>query len=160
MHPALVSARFGVVGFVGVRTIRLASRPAPPIVAQRRDGIEGGAIIPLSCRSAPLQQTPSGVPRTSVTRWRFVPPLPQSVGFRPVAGPSLYTAHKRRPGSLADRRFQPPRAGTSRAPDAGGSAHQPLAGRADANSISSRSRRPSPPGAYPEEHLRVARTEC
>ena len=41
----------------------------------------------LSCRLAPLRTTPSGVPRASVTRWRFVPGLPRSVGFGPTSAP-------------------------------------------------------------------------
>ena len=48
----------------------------------------------VSCRLAPLRQKPSGVPRASVTRWRFVPGLPRSVGFGPVAGP-LFSRDRR-----------------------------------------------------------------
>ena len=52
------------------------------------------AIMTVSCRLAPLRQKPSGVPRASVTRWRFVPGLPRSVGFGPVAGP-LFSRDRR-----------------------------------------------------------------
>jgi hypothetical protein len=33
---------------------------------------------------APLSSKPSGVPRASTTRWRFVPGRPRSVGFGPI----------------------------------------------------------------------------
>jgi hypothetical protein len=41
----------------------------------------------LSCRLAPLRLRPSGVPVRSTTPWRFVPGLPQSVGFGSVPAP-------------------------------------------------------------------------
>ncbi|CAA2160588.1 hypothetical protein MBRA_05744 [Methylobacterium brachiatum] len=65
---------------------RRRGRPRRPL---RTDGMASrvAAIITVSCRLAPLRQTPSGVPRASVTRWRFVPGLPRSVGFGPVAAP-------------------------------------------------------------------------
>ena len=49
-----------------------------------------GASMRLSWRLAPLNVRPSGVPRASVTRWRFVPGLPLSVGFGPTASPPFW----------------------------------------------------------------------
>lgn len=119
-----------------------------------------GAIITLSCRLAPLRRTPSGVPRASVTRWRFVPALPRSVGFGPVAEPLFWPGQRRCPGSLGSSRSRPPRAGASRAPDAGAPARRPPASPVSDASNSSRSRSPSPLAASPTERLSAARTEC
>jgi len=119
-----------------------------------------GAIITLSCRLAPLRRKPSGVPRASVTRWRFVPALPRSVGFGPVAEPLFWPGQRRCPGSLGSSRSRPPRAGAPRAPDAGGPTRRPPASRAGAASNSSRNRSPSPLAASPTECLSAARTEC
>lgn len=119
-----------------------------------------GAIITLSCRLAPLRQTPSGVPRASVTRWRFVPALPRSVGFGPVAEPLFWPGQRRCPSSPASSRFHPPRVGAPGAPDAGGPTRRPPASRADAASNSSRSRSPSRLAASPTGCLSAARTEC
>src|SRR4051812_8372560 len=41
----------------------------------------------LSWRLAPSTARPTGTPRASVSRLRFVPSLPRSVGFRPVRSP-------------------------------------------------------------------------
>ena len=112
-----------------------------------------GAIITLSCRLAPLRRKPSGVPRASVTRWRFVPALPRSVGFGPVAEPLFWPGQRRCPSSPAASRSHLPRAGAPRAPDAGGPTRRPPASRADVASNSSRSRSPSLPAASPTGRL-------
>jgi hypothetical protein len=78
-----------------------------------------GASIGLSCRLAPLKQKPSGVPRASVTTWRFVPGLPLSVGFGPVAEPLFWPGQTHCPGSPGSSRFARPRADAPAAPDAG-----------------------------------------
>ena len=41
----------------------------------------------LSCRLAPSTANPTGTPAASVSRLRFVPSLPRSVGFLPVRSP-------------------------------------------------------------------------
>lgn len=46
----------------------------------------------LSCTFAPVSAKANGKPRRSVSRWRFVPALPRSVGFRPVAAPPFFAA--------------------------------------------------------------------
>jgi hypothetical protein len=159
-RSTLMSARSGVVGFVGVQLSgRRRGRPLRPL---RKAGMASrvGAIITLSCRLAPLRQTPSGVPRASVTGWRFVPALPRSVGFGPVAEPLFWPGQRRCPSSPASSQFHPPRVGAPGAPDAGGPTRRPLANRADAASNSSRSRSPSPLAASPRGCLSAAQTEC
>jgi hypothetical protein len=116
------------------------------------------AIIALSCRLAPLRQEPSGVPSASATRWRFVPDLPRSVGFGPVAGPLFGPGQTRCPGKPGSSRSHPPRAGAPGARDAGGATRPPLANPAADASNSCRSRSPSRPAASPRAAPSVART--
>jgi len=99
-----------------------------------------------------------GVPRASVTRWRFVPGLPRSVGFGPVAEPSIWPGQTRCPGSPGSSRSHRLRADAPAGPDAGASTHPPPASRAGAASNLSRSRSPSPPAASPRAGLSAART--
>lgn len=112
----------------------------------------------LSCRLAPLRQKPSGVPRASVTRWRFVPGLPRSVGFGPVAGPPFWPGQTRCPGKPGSSRSARPRADAPATRDADGSTRPPLANPAAAASNSCRSRSPSRPAASPTAGPSAART--
>ena len=61
------------------------SRPvfAGRTAARHRRGAIGGPLY----RSALVSLRSSGVPHTSVARWRFVPGLPRSVGLGPATGP-------------------------------------------------------------------------
>ncbi len=90
------------------------------------------------------------MPRASVTRWRLVPALPQSVGFEPVAAPLSSPARSRRRRSPGSPRSRPPRAGVRAAPDAGAATRRPPASRAAGASSSYRSRTSSRPSASPD----------
>ena len=119
-----------------------------------------GAINRLSCRLAPVKRRPSGVPRASVTRWRFVPGLPRSVGFGPVAGPPFWPGRRRCPGSLGASRSRRPRESAPAEPDAGAPTPRPPASPADAASNSCPSRSSSRPVATPTECPCAERTGC
>ena len=119
-----------------------------------------GANIRVSWRLAALRQKPSGVPRASVTMWRFVPGLPRSVGFGPAAGPLFGPGQMRCPGKPGASRSDPPREAAPEARDAGGSTRPPLAYPATAASNSCRSRNPSRPAASPTAGQSAARTGC
>ncbi|MDB5369097.1 MAG: hypothetical protein JWP20_655 [Roseomonas sp.] len=71
--PALLATALVVVTLVGVELVRPLFRTAFP---PRRGGIASsvGASIRLSCWLAGPDRRLSGVPRASVTRWRFVSP--------------------------------------------------------------------------------------
>jgi hypothetical protein len=116
------------------------------------------AIITLSCRLAPLRRKPSGVPRASVTRWRFVPGLPRPVGFGPVEEPLFGPGQTRCPGSPGSSRSHRPRASAPAGPDADASRDPPSASRAADASNSSRSRSPSQPAASPRATRSAGRT--
>jgi hypothetical protein len=87
--PALPAAASMIVSLVSVPPFGPAGgRPCSPV---RICGIasRGAVSMRLLWRSAPLSVRPGGVPRASVTRWRWVPGLPQSVGLRPTSAPPL-----------------------------------------------------------------------
>ena len=77
---------------------RLRGRPRPWRTLGTAS--RAGASIMLSCRLAGLRRTPSGVPRRSTTRWRFVPGFPRSVGFGPVSAPPFSRQLRRYQGTL------------------------------------------------------------
>ncbi len=79
-------AAAAIIGFVGMELVRAAARPRLP---ERTPGMASGVVASamLSWRLAPVRVTPSGVPRPSTTRWRFVPGLPRSVGMDPFSAP-------------------------------------------------------------------------
>ena len=100
----------------------------------------------LSWRLAGLRRTPSGVPRRSTTRWRFVPGLPRSVGFGPVSAPpflQLPYCCRGQPGSSP---AVPPRPGAPGARGGAAPTCRSVASRAGAASMSSPS---SPPRVAP-----------
>ena len=114
----------------------------------------------LSCVLAPVRTTPSGVPRASTTRWRFVPGLPRSVGFGPVAAPLFLPAGwrcrvphgsspvvRRRPAAPARR-------------GAGWPTRPPSANHAAVASTTCPSRSPSPAAGTPTANWCAARTGC
>src|SRR5262249_31308369 len=53
----------------------------------------------------PIIAATSGMPFWSVTRWRFVPALPRSVGFLPVLSPLLGRGQTKRPHTRATSQF-------------------------------------------------------
>jgi len=126
--------------------------PAPPIVAHKWDGIEGRghhhAVVPVGPTQAEAERcTP-----------RVGDEVAPCIRLAPVR--RVWPGQRRCPGSLGASRSHPPRGGVPRAPDAAAPTRRPPASRADAASISSRSRIPSPPAASPTERLSAARTEC
>lgn len=99
-----------------------------------------------------------GVPRASVMRRRFVPGLPRSVGFGPVAEPLFFGATDALLGSPGSSRLARPHAGALAEPDAGALRRPPSASRADAASNSSCSHSPARPAASSRAGASAART--
>ncbi len=97
-----------------------------------------------------------GVPRASVTRWRFVPGLPRPVGFGPVGELLFSPGPTRCPGKPGFSRCHRLRARASARPDAGAPTPPPPASSVGTTSNSSRSRGPSQPAAYPRIGLSAA----
>ncbi len=75
-----------VVGLVGVGLRGTLARRSQH---ERIGGMASttASSIRLSWTFAPVSFRARGMPFASVTMWRFVPGLPRSVGFGPVAGP-------------------------------------------------------------------------
>jgi hypothetical protein len=73
----------------------------------------------LSCRFAPVRCHVSGVPRRSVTWWRFVPGVPRRVGSAPVADPLVSPGCWHCPDRPAPSRSGWPRPARRAAPGAG-----------------------------------------
>jgi hypothetical protein len=76
-RPALVSARFSVVGFVSVQLVRPLSRPAPSTVAHGWDGIEGRchhhAVVPVGPAQAKSERRTARVGDEVALRARLAP---------------------------------------------------------------------------------------
>lgn len=110
-----------------------------------------GTSMRPSCRFAPLSVRPGGVPRASVTRWRFVPGLPRSVGFGPTASPPFSRADWRCPAPPSSSPGHPRPAVALATPGAAPS--RPRL-RATRPTVASRSCRSSPARSAPRA------TEC
>jgi len=104
--------------------------------------------------------TASGAPPRSVTRWRFVPGLPRSVGFGPVLAPPFLRALWTHPWQPASSRSDPRRAAGSEARGGGAPIRRPGSSRAGAASRSSPTRSPSPAEASPRECRSGAQRGC
>jgi len=90
--PALPALGLGVVAPVGVQFVR-RRRGRPRRLRTGGMASMVGAGIRVSWRLAPVSRKPSGVPRASTTRLRFVPGLPRSVVSGPVAGLLFASTH-------------------------------------------------------------------
>jgi hypothetical protein len=76
-RSTLMSARSGVVGFVGVQLVGSPSRPSPSAVAQGRDGIEGRrhhhAVVPVGPTQADAERRAAGIGDEVAFRARLAP---------------------------------------------------------------------------------------
>jgi hypothetical protein len=76
-RSTLMSARSGVVGFVGVQFVRAVSRPAPPTVSHGWDGIEGRchhhAVVPVGPTQADAERRTTRVGDEVALRTRLAP---------------------------------------------------------------------------------------
>lgn len=131
----------------GHRTGRTRPANCRPMIACRTTARHHeGAIGGPSCRLAPVSLRPSGVPHASVARWRFVPGMPQSVGFGRLTGLPLFGRDDGlRPDAPGSGRSYRPRASgadgaSNRAAGRDADAVQPLPSRKPASSVM----RPSP----------------
>ena len=114
----------------------------------------------LSCTLAPVNTKASGRPLRSVKRWRFVPALPRSVGFGPVAAPPFLPGWTRCPYRLGSSQCGLTSAGAAAVPGASGSRPRLVASRAVGASMSRPSRSPFPGAASPTGYPSAARREC
>jgi hypothetical protein len=149
-------------GFAGVPFIRPVTRPTG-LAADGRDGVkqvfEAHAVVdagsgqPESERDRAPSREPDGDPwpRRSVMMGRFVPALPRSVGFGPMASPPFSPGWRRCPDRPGSSRSAPPPAGAAAVPDAAGPKPRPPATPAAAASRSPPTHTPSPAGASPRE---------
>lgn len=85
--PALTPTTTMVVFLVGVPLVGSAPRAAAPTRAHARYRIERGGQHPAVVAVGPAQRQAERRAPGSTTRWRFMPGLPRSVGFGPVAQP-------------------------------------------------------------------------
>ena len=137
-------------------------RRGRPRLPERTGGTASsvGASMRLSWRLAPLRVTPSGVPRASVTRCRFVPGLPRSVGFGPTSAPPFSPARWRCRARHAANRSAPRLATVPAAPGVAPPRPRRRASRAAGASRTCPTRSPSQPAASPTECPTSARTGC
>ena len=145
------------------RCMRPFPAPAAPTrwpILIRGTASRVGASIMLSCRLAPLSVRPSGVPRASVTRWRFVPGLPRSVGFGPVADPPPSPGQRRCPAKPGSNPVVPHPPGAPVTPCATRPTRPLAASRAACASRSCRNHTPSRPADTPTASPCAARTGC
>ena len=148
------------VGLVGVELPRPPSWPAAPSPLIPGTASSVASSISLSCQLAGLIVRPSGVPSASVTRWRFVPGLPRSVGLGPVVSPPFWRAPTccRAPHGPTGCALPPP-AGSARR-GAVDPTPPPSANPAADASRSSPSRSPSRTAGAPTASSWSARTGC
>ncbi len=145
-----------VVGLIGVQLRGTLAR------GPQHDRIGGTAStaassIRLSWTFAPVSFRASGMPFASVTMWRFVPSLPRSVGFGPVARPPFWRRSRRCRGSSTEvDAVSGGRAG--RAARVADGPHSALCQSRRRPSRSSPNRSPSPGVATPRAAPSAART--
>jgi hypothetical protein len=147
----------------GHRTGRTRPANCRPMIACRTTARHHeGAIGGPSCRLAPVSLRPSGAPHASVARWRFVPGMPQSVGFGRLTGLPLFGRDDGlRPDAPGSGRSYRPRASgadgaSNRAAGRDADAVQPLPSRRPASS----STRPSPVTAGPRNGVSRDRADA
>lgn len=140
-----------VIAFVGMQLGGTPTRPtpSPTWLPDRGNGIQCGfereRVVHIGCR----EDHREGKPPASTTTWRFVPSLPRSVGFGPVASPPFWPRYSPSPARHATSRVcrRWPDAATVRG--AGVPTPQPAASRAAAASKSSRCRTQAPGATVP-----------
>lgn len=111
----------------------------------------------LSCTFAPVSTKASGRPCRSVSRWRFVPALPRSVGLGPVAAPPFLPRWTRCPYTLGSSRCGLPSANAAATLGAVAAIARLVASRAAASNTSRPSRTSSPAAASPTGYPSAAK---